>query len=250
MLFAISSHATFRSLWLINVPAAPASRRVSGGIHPVVGPGSTASTCCANTGAWTSFATCAMSVAGGQSTIDAPVSSATAANRLARSQPFLPRTSGWVLKFRTIAGRRIEWGMPSGEIALASGGRRALSPDEDQDGCKDDGAEAFRPHHEQEGDIRRKRARRNVKRFNRRVHGGQCPSHIPGGDRADEAPPHGPSAVDSDREDLVNIVRRRLPGHECDGSWMSVERMVGDGLEDRETRFRGKIGDSLEEDRA
>src|SRR5436853_2290588 len=107
MLFAISSHAAFRSLWLINVPAEPASRRVSGGIHPVVGPGSTASTCCANTGTWTSFATYAMSVVGGQSTIDAPVSSATAANLLARSQPFFPRTSGWVLKFRTIEGRRM-----------------------------------------------------------------------------------------------------------------------------------------------
>src|SRR5256886_1815211 len=109
MLFAISSHATLRSLWLISVPAAPASRRVSGGVQPVVGPGPTASTCCANTGTWTSFATCATSVVGGQSTMDAPVSSATAANRLARSQPFLPRTSGWVLKFRTIAGRRMPW---------------------------------------------------------------------------------------------------------------------------------------------
>src|SRR5207247_706945 len=107
MLLAISSHATLRSLWLISVPAAPASRRVSGGVQPVVGPGPTASTCCANTGTWTSFATCATSVVGGQSTMDAPVSSATAANRLARSQPFLPRTSGWVLKFRTIAGRRM-----------------------------------------------------------------------------------------------------------------------------------------------
>src|SRR5205823_5090698 len=108
MLFAISSHATFRSLWLINVPAEPASRRVSGGVHPVVGPGSTASTCCANTGTWTSFATCAISVAGGQRTIDAPVSSAAAAKRFARSQPFLPKVSGWVLKFRTIAGRRMD----------------------------------------------------------------------------------------------------------------------------------------------
>src|SRR5205807_4273694 len=124
MLFAISSHATLRSLWLISVPADPAARRVSGGVQPVVGPGPTASTCCANTGTWTSFATCATSVVGGQSTIDAPVSSATAANRLARSQPFLPRTSGWVLKFRTIVGRRIGPRKAVGsEIGLAGGNR-------------------------------------------------------------------------------------------------------------------------------
>src|SRR5204862_1212925 len=92
---------------LINVPAEPAFGVVSGGIRPVVGPRSRASAWCANTGTWTSFATWAMSVGGGQSTIDAPVSSAAAANLLARSQPFFPRTSGWVLKFRTIEGRRM-----------------------------------------------------------------------------------------------------------------------------------------------
>src|SRR5437879_11198170 len=123
MLFAISSHATFRSLWLISVPAAPASRRASGGVHPVVGPGSTASTCCANTGTWTSFATCAISVVGGQRTIDAPVSSAAAAKRFARSQPFLPKVSGWVLKFRTIAGRRMDGPKAmASEIGLAATG--------------------------------------------------------------------------------------------------------------------------------
>src|SRR3989454_10504674 len=126
MLFAISSHATLRSLWLISVPAAPASRRASGGIHPIVGPGSTASTCWLNTGRWTSFAMCARSDVGGTRTIDAPVSSATAAKRFASSQPLFPRISGYVLRFKTMAGFRTtaRMALPS-EIGLACNLRRA-----------------------------------------------------------------------------------------------------------------------------
>src|SRR3989442_443578 len=75
--FAISSHATFRSLWLMSVPAAPASRRLSGGSHPVVGPGVTASTCWAKTGIRTSFATWARSDAGGARTSNVAMDSLT-----------------------------------------------------------------------------------------------------------------------------------------------------------------------------
>src|SRR5436309_14683434 len=56
----------------------------------------------------TSFAMWARSDAGGARTIDAPVSSATAAKRFASSQPFFPRISGYVLKFRMMAGILID----------------------------------------------------------------------------------------------------------------------------------------------
>src|SRR2546426_1217351 len=258
MLFAISSHATLRSLWLISVPAAPASRRASGGIHPVVGPGSTASTCWLNTGRWTSFAMCARSDVGGTRTIDAPVPSATAAKRFASSQPLFPRISGYVLRFKTMAGFRTaaRMALPS-EIGLALRLSTGCSEHQEAEDCCFGDRRSDRREEKPSLVCLEKVANgapRCVEDVERR-HGGLDlpPRRVEDldGCRSDDDPVPAPFGSDDDGHDLEHLrVADDGDGDHRSSRRMLIDDRVGDGLEHDDSGGRGGLGDDAIEDSA
>src|SRR3989442_15198941 len=259
LLVAIACHPTLRSLGFISVRAAPASRRASGGIHPVVGPGSTASTCWLNTGTWTSFAMCERSDVGGTRTIDAPVSSATAGKRFASSQPLFPRISGYVLRFKTMAGFRTaaRMALPS-EIGLALRLSTGCAEHQEAEDCcfgyRRSNRREQKPSLVSLEKVANGRAPRCLEDVERR-HGGLDlpPRRVEAldGCRSDDDPVPAPFGCDDDGHDLEHL----RAADDGDGDHRSSRRMlvddgIGHGLEHDDPGGRGGLGDDAIEDSA